>query len=237
MLMNKDRTLLVIPAYNEVKSIEAVVEELIRDYPELDYVVVTDGSTDGTPALCRKRGYRTLELPVNLGLAGCFQTGMKYALDMGYGCAVQFDGDGQHRPEYIADMRKKMEEGYDIVMGSRFIGLENHMGGMRSIGSKLIALSIRLTTGKRVTDPTCGLRMYNRDMIEAFSKNLNYAPEPDTISFLIKNGAKVAEVPVKVSDRETGESYLRPVNAMKYMLRMLISILIIQNFRKTSDKK
>ncbi len=234
MLKDSEKILLIIPAYNEEESIEPVVDELISSYPELDYVVVTDGSTDNTPVLCRKRGYNILELPINLGLAGCFQTGMKYAKKHGYKYAVQFDGDGQHRPEYILPMRDKMREGYDIVLGSRFIGLENSMGGMRSLGSKLIALSIRLTTGKRITDPTCGLRMYNKKMIDAFADNLNYAPEPDTISFLVKNGAKVAEVPVKVREREAGESYLKPVNAAKYMMRMLISILIIQNFRKTS---
>ena len=234
MLKDSEKILLIIPAYNEEESIEPVVDELISSYPELDYVVVTDGSTDNTPVLCRKKGYNILELPINLGLAGCFQTGMKYAKKHGYKYAVQFDGDGQHRPEYILPMRDKMREGYDIVLGSRFIGLENSMGGMRSLGSKLIALSIRLTTGKRITDPTCGLRMYNKKMIDAFADNLNYAPEPDTISFLVKNGAKVAEVPVKVREREAGESYLKPVNAAKYMMRMLISILIIQNFRKTS---
>lgn len=234
MLKDSEKILLIIPAYNEEESIEPVVDELISSYPELDYVVVTDGSTDNTPVLCRKRGYNILELPINLGLAGCFQTGMKYAKKHGYKYAVQFDGDGQHRPEYILPMRDKMREGYDIVLGSRFIGLENSMGGMRSLGSKLIALSISLTTGKRITDPTCGLRMYNKKMIDAFADNLNYAPEPDTISFLVKNGAKVAEVPVKVREREAGESYLKPVNAAKYMMRMLISILIIQNFRKTS---
>lgn len=234
MLKDSEKILLIIPAYNEEESIEPVVDELISSYPELDYVVVTDGSTDNTPVLCRKRGYNILELPINLGLAGCFQTGMKYAKKHGYKYAVQFDGDGQHRPEYILPMRDKMREGYDIILGSRFIGLENSMGGMRSLGSKLIALSIRLTTGKRITDPTCGLRMYNKKMIDAFADNLNYAPEPDTISFLVKNGAKVAEVPVKVREREAGESYLKPVNAAKYMMRMLISILIIQNFRKTS---
>ena len=234
MLKDSEKILLIIPAYNEEESIEPVVDELISSYPELDYVVVTDGSTDNTPFLCRQRGYNILELPINLGLAGCFQTGMKYAKNQGYKYAVQFDGDGQHRPEYILPMRDKMREGYDIVLGSRFIGLENSMGGMRSLGSKLIALSIRLTTGKRITDPTCGLRMYNKKMIDAFADNLNYAPEPDTISFLVKNGAKVAEVPVKVREREAGESYLKPVNAAKYMMRMLISILIIQNFRKTS---
>lgn len=98
--------LLVIPAYNEADSIERVVDELIRDYPQLDYVVVTDGPTDGTDIICQRRGYNAVHLPKNLGLAGCFHNGMKYASEMGYRYAVQFDGDGQHRPEYRRDVQK-----------------------------------------------------------------------------------------------------------------------------------
>lgn len=262
------RVLVIIPAYNEAGSIRSVVDELIRDYPELDYLVVTDGSKDGTPDICAAEGYHFLRLPVNLGLAGCFQAGMKYAEQNGYSYAVQFDGDGQHRPEYILPMKRKMQEGegFDIVLGSRFLPRfegaalepegslcegkrdlhgteqkstavpsaaekENEVRGMRSVGSFLIRQAIRLTTGVTVTDPTCGLRMYNRKMIHAFAKELNYAPEPDTISFLIKNGARVAEVPVRVAERETGQSYLKPVSAAQYMLKMLTSILLVQNFR------
>ena len=224
---NKSDVLLVIPAYNEADSIERVVDELIEAYPELDYVVVTDGSTDGTDEICRKRGYNALNLPINLGLTGCFHNGMIYAYEHGYRYAVQFDGDGQHRPEYIEAMRQKAEEGYDIVMGSRFIGLDNKMSGMRNLGSKLIRAAIRFKTGASVTDPTCGLRMYDRHIIKMFAR-LNYlSPEPDTIAMLIKHGARVAEVPVKVAEREAGESYLNPVNAAKYMKRMLEAILSI----------
>lgn len=228
----ENRVLLIIPAYNEAENIRGVVEELRREYPQFDYVVVTDGSTDGTDEICRRAGYHCINLPVNLGLAGCFQTGMKYADRGGYAYAVQFDGDGQHRPEFIAAMQQKMEEGYDLVLGSRFLGQTgSNMAGLRAIGSRLIRLAIRLTTGVTVTDPTCGLRMYNRGMIDLFANRLNFAPEPDTISFLIKNGAKVAEVPVHVAEREGGQSYLRPFNAARYMVRMLTSILLIQNFR------
>lgn len=223
--------LLVIPSYNEEKNIEAVVDELIRDFPGLDYIVVNDGSTDNTAAICRKKGYHLLDLPVNLGLAGCFQAGMKYAYEKGYQYAIQFDGDGQHRPEHIQKMREKMDEGYDIVIGSRFIDTPKDFS-MRMIGSRMIAAAIRMTTGTKVSDPTSGMRMFNRQMIQAFALRLNYGPEPDTVSFLIKQGAKVAEVPVKIAERLAGESYLKPVVAAKYMMRMLISILLIQNFRK-----
>ena len=224
---NKSDVLLVIPAYNEADSIERVVDELTEKYPELDYVVVTDGSTDGTDVICRRRGYNALNLPINLGLTGCFHNGMIYAWEKGYKYAGQFDGDGQHRPEYIDAMRKKAEEGYDIVMGSRFIGLENKMGGMRNIGSKLIRAAIRFKTGAVVTDPTCGLRMYDRRIIMMFAKLSYLSPEPVTIAALIKHGARVAEVPVKVAEREAGTSYLNPVNAAKYMKRMLSAIMSI----------
>ena len=103
---------------------------------------------------------------------------------------------------------------------------------MRMIGSRMIGAAIRLTTGARLTDPTSGMRLFSRKMIEEFALNLNYGPEPDTISFLIKQGARVAEVPVIIDERTAGESYLKPLTAASYMARMLISILVIQNFRK-----
>ena len=105
-----DKVLLVIPAYNEGKNIERVVDHIKNDFPELDYVVVNDGSKDDTADICRRRGYNFIDLPVNLGLAGCFQTGMKYAWQKGYNYAVQFDGDGQHRPEYIQAMKEKTKK-------------------------------------------------------------------------------------------------------------------------------
>lgn len=222
--------LLIIPSYNEEKNIERVVGELEKDFPELDYLVVNDGSTDRTARICQEKGYLMLNLPVNLGLAGCFQAGMKYAYAKGYRYAIQFDGDGQHRPEYIEGIRKKMTEGYDIVIGSRFIDRPKD-GSMRMVGSRLLSLAIRLTTGVRLTDPTSGMRMFNQEMIREFALNLNYGPEPDTISFLLKQGARVAEVPVEIGDRLAGESYLKPVVAAKYMVRMLVSIFLIQNFR------
>lgn len=223
--------LIIIPAYNEEDNIERVINRLIHDFPQYDYVVVNDGSKDRTGEICRMNHYNCLDLPVNLGLAGGFQAGIKYAFIKGYSYAVQLDGDGQHRPEYIGAMREKMEMGYDIVIGSRFL-YEKKPGSMRMMGSNLIESAIRLTTGATIKDPTSGMRMLNRKMIEEFSKGLNYGPEPDTISYLLKQGARVAEVPVIMDERTGGASYLTPINASRYMIQMLVSILFIQNFRK-----
>lgn len=228
--MDRDKVLLVIPAYNEEKNIERVVERLIREFPELDYIVVNDGSRDHTAEICRERGYRLLDLPVNLGLAGCFQAGMKYAAKKGYRYAIQFDGDGQHRPEYIRSMKEKMDQGYDIVIGSRFV-TEKKDWSMRMIGSRLIGLAIRLTTGTKLADPTSGMRLLNEKMIQEFAGNINFGPEPDTVSHLIRRGARVTEVQVTIDERTEGESYLKPLTAAWYMARMLLSILVIQGFR------
>lgn len=230
----ENRVLVIIPAYNEEANIANVVGELKRDFPELDYVVVNDGSRDRTGEICREKGYNLLDLPVNLGLAGCFQAGMKYAYRKGYGYAIQFDGDGQHRPQYIEAMRKKMDEGYEIVIGSRFLE-EKKDWSLRMVGSRLISAAIRLTTGVRVSDPTSGMRMFDRKMIREFALNLNYGPEPDTVSYLLKQGARIAEVPVYIAERSAGESYLKPLVAVRYMVRILISILLIQNFRYRPD--
>ena len=203
------KLLIVIPAHNEEANIVQVVEELTRDYPQYDYVVVNDGSRDKTAAICRAHGYRLIDLPVNLGLAGAFQTGLRFAAENDYDCAMQMDADGQHKPEYIEAMLKEL-----------------------MLGSYIISWSIRLTTGRAICDPTSGMRMFNRAMVEEFAQNLNYGPEPDTISYLIKNGATVKEVQVEMGERMAGQSYLTFWRSVQYMVKMSISILLIQWFRK-----
>ena len=208
-----------------------VVEELTRSYPQYDYVVVNDGSRAKTAALCRAHGYRLIDLPVNLGLAGAIQPGLRFAAENGYDCAMQRDADGQHKPEYIAPMLAALEEGNDIVIGSRFLTVKKPKT-LRMLGSYIISWSIRLTTGRAICDPPSGMRMFNRAMVEEFAQNLNYGPEPDTISYLIKNGATVEEVQVEMGERLAGQSYLTFWRSVQYMVKMSISILLIQWFRK-----
>lgn len=230
------KILIVIPAYNEKDNIEKVVDNLIKSYPQYNYIVVNDGSSDTTASICRKRGYALLDLPVNLGLSGAFQTGLRYASANGYDAVLQFDGDGQHQPQYISEMVRKMEiSGSDIVIGSRFV-TNKKPKSMRMLGSYLISWAMTLTTGKRICDPTSGMRLFNKRMIDEFSFDANFAPEPDTISFLLKNGAKISEVQVEMKEREAGESYLNPITSVKYMVKMGISIIIIQWFRKRKGK-
>lgn len=228
------RILIIIPAYNESGSIERVVESVISSCPAYDYVVVNDGSRDDTARICTNHSYNLIDLPVNLGLAGGFQAGMKYALYNGYDYAVQFDGDGQHDIRYLPDMIGRAEggqDGPDIVIGSRFVD-KKKPASMRMFGSRIISACIRLTTGKKITDPTSGMRVYNKKVIKWFANEMNYAPEPDTIAYLIRRGYKVEEVQVTMNERTEGESYLNWTGGIKYMIHICCSILIVQWFRK-----
>lgn len=223
------KTLLIIPAYNEEESLKTTIDSLSG--LDVDFIIVNDGSKDSTVQVCRDNGYPFLDLSTNLGLAGAFQAGMKYAYRHNYDCAIQFDADGQHLPEYIESLIEAVKEN-DIVIGSRFVD-QKKPKSLRMFGSNLISAAIKLTTGKKLTDPTSGMRAFNRRMIKQLAFGLNFGPEPDTVSYLIKRaGAKVIEVPVKMVDRSAGESYLNLWTSAAYMLRMTVSILFIQLFRK-----
>lgn len=224
------RTLLIIPAYNEEENIARVIGTLEKEYPQYDYVIVNDGSSDSTAEICRANGYRFLDLPVNLGLAGAFQAGIKYADKHGYDCAIQFDADGQHRPEFIAPMVEALADN-DIVIASRFV-TEKKPASMRMFGSNLIQSMIRITTGKTIKDPTSGMRAYDRRMIKELAYGPNLGPEPDTLAYLMrKKGAHVAEVQATMDERVAGESYLNFKSSASYMARMALSVLLIQFFR------
>lgn len=222
------RVLAVIPAYNEEESIVPTMEEFLDTDTGCDYVIINDGSSDETESICRKHGYNVISHPTNLGLTAGFQTGVKYALANDYDAVIQFDSDGQHVPNYIRSMVEKMErDGVDIVIGSRFVKRKKSFSA-RMIGSRLITASIKLTTGKTITDPTSGMRLFNRAMMEEFAKRFDFGPEPDSVAYLMRKGAKVSEVQVRMRDRTAGESYLNFAKSISYMARVVTSILIAQ---------
>lgn len=226
------RVLAVVPAYNEEDNIVSTMEDLEKNAPGVDYLVIDDGSSDATASICAGHGFTCISLPVNLGLAGGFQTGMKYALAHNYDYAIQFDADGQHSAAYIWPMVAKAEEDKaDIIIGSRFCSRKKPLSA-RMLGSALITGMIFLTTGRKIQDPTSGMRLFNRSMIRQFARQYDYSPEPDTIALTIRNGAQVEEMQVEMRDRTAGESYLNFTKSVSYMLRVCISILFVQWFRR-----
>lgn len=222
------KVLIIIPAYNEEKNIEKTVNDVVQN-TSYDYVVINDCSKDNTLEVCKKNGYNVLSLPVNYGLTSGIQLGMKYAYHNDYDIAIQFDGDGQHQASYLKNLVKEIEEGNaNIAIGSRFVEKKKPFS-MRMLGSRLISLAIKLTTFKRITDPTSGMRAYDRQAIEAFVADASLTPEPDTIVYMLKKNMKIKEVQVEMKEREFGESYLSPLRSVKYMANMFFSIFLIRN--------
>lgn len=228
----RPKVLAIIPAFNEEGNIVSAVEDLLANAPGVDYVVVDDGSCDRTGAICKERGYNLISLPVNLGLAGAFQVGMKYALQRGYDYVVQFDADGQHSAAYVWPMvDEAVSTGANIVIGSRFCAQKKPVSA-RMAGSILITAMTRITTGKKIQDPTSGMRLFDKAMIPHFANEHNFSPEPDTIALILRSGGKVTEVEVEMRDRTAGESYLNFTRSVAYMLRVCISMLFVQWFRR-----
>lgn len=230
--LSKKKVIAIIPAYNEEDNICSVIDDLIAQAPEVDYIVVNDGSKDETGFVCSQNGFRCVSLPVNLGLTHAFQAGMKYARMRDYDYAIQFDADGQHSAAYIgALVEKAIADDACIVIGSRFLSRRKPFS-LRMAGSVLLSTAIKLTTGVTIRDPTSGMRLYSKKMIDLFAERGDFAPEPDMLAFVIRNGFKVSEVKVEMRERIAGESYLTLSRSVSYMLQMCVSILFVQRFRK-----
>lgn len=225
------KTLVVIPAYNEALNIKKTVIDLKNNAPDVDYVVVNDGSKDNTLEVLEQNNFNYIDSICNLGLFGAVQTGFKLAMKEKYDVVIQFDGDGQHSAKYIDLLVKEIENGNSIVIGSRFVD-EKKPFTARMIGSRLIAGAIKLITGKTIKDPTSGFRAYDKACIRDYATEMNNPPEPDTLVYMLRKNRKIKEVQVQMSEREFGQSYLDLVNTIKYMSRMMVSIFLIQPFRK-----
>lgn len=224
------KVLIVIPAYNEALNIEKVVKD-IKENTTYDYLIINDCSKDNTIEVCQKNRFEYISLPINYGLASAIQVGMKYAMRHNYDVVVQFDGDGQHEARYIEKLVQEIENGADIAIGSRFIEeKKNH--SIRMLGSRIISLCIKMTTGKTIKDPTSGMRAFNKECIKELIVNMNLPPEPDTLVYMIKNGMNVKEIQVQMKEREQGESYFNAWKSMEYMMNVVVSIIFVHAFRK-----
>lgn len=223
------KKLVIIPAYNECGSILRAVRDIREHAPGFDYVVINDCSTDETLDICRKYHLNHVNLSVNLGIGGAVQTGYIYACQYGYDVAVQFDGDGQHDGSYLEMMAEKLlETGSDMIIGSRFIEREGFQSsGLRRIGIWYFSMLLFLLTGKRVTDPTSGMRMVNRDVMRIYAQSYpkDY-PEPESVMAILRMGKKVTEVPVVMKERKEGTSSIGGFRSAYYMIKVTLAILM-----------
>lgn len=223
------KSLVIIPAYNEEKSIERTVLDIKENAKSFDYIIVNDCSKDHTLDVCKEKGLNVLNLPINLGIGGAVQTGYLYAFQNGYDYAVQFDGDGQHDAKYLEEMRDYMEShNVDMLIGSRFIQKEGFQSsGLRRFGIRYFSALIKLLTRVRITDPTSGMRMANKSVMEIYSHCYpkDY-PEPESAVAIINAGKKIEEYPVVMKKREEGVSSISSVRSVYYMIKVTLAILV-----------
>lgn len=223
------KKLIIIPAYNESENIKNTVENIKTNAPDFDYVVINDCSTDNTLDILKENNYNYVSLPINLGIGGAVQTGYKYAMEHGYDVAVQVDGDGQHDPvflKYMADYLK--EHDLDMVIGSRFIDKKGFQSSFtRRMGIVYFTILIRILTGKKITDPTSGLRMAGKNVIALFADSypVDY-PEPETAVTAINNRMKIEEIPVIMKERQGGVSSITMKKSVYYMVKVTLAIII-----------
>lgn len=230
------KVLIIIPAYNEALNIEKTIKDVKKNANQYDYLIINDCSKDNTKEICEKNKFNVISLPVNYGLTSGIQIGMKYALANDYDIAIQFDGDGQHQAKYLKSLVKEIEkDNCDVAIGSRFVTQKKPFS-IRMLGSNIIQLAIKLVTWKKITDPTSGMRAFNKQAIKEFATNASLTPEPDTLVYMMKKGMKVKEVQVEMSEREFGESYFNAFKSMEYMLSIMFSIVFIRAFTRKGGK-
>jgi len=226
------RTLVILPALNEEAALSAVLRELRRTCPQLDVLVVDDGSVDSTAEVARAEGVPVAVLPFNLGVGGALQTGFRYAVVHGYVRAVQFDADGQHDPTQVPALLAALDEGADLVIGSRFAspqaGSEYDVGRFRGGAMGVLRLTVRVLSGRRFSDTSSGFRAFSAPLLAFYAANYPNEYLGDTVEALLlacQAGFRVVEVPVSMRVRAAGTPSTQNVKLAYHYVRALVSLL------------
>lgn len=218
-------TAVIIPAFNEAEALPATLAELRAVRPDLHVVVVDDGSRDATAAVARAAGVDVLSLPFNLGIGGALRLGFRFAVEHGYERALQFDADGQHDPNEIAAILAPLDEGADLVIGSRFLGRGDYrVGRSRGVAMRLLrSLAMRLA-GQRFSDTSSGFRAFSRPMLERFAVDypIEYLDSVEALVFACRAGYDVREVPVQMRARAAGVASNRRFRLLYHYVRLLV---------------
>jgi glycosyltransferase involved in cell wall biosynthesis len=223
------RGISIVPAYNEAGSIASVVHEIHAADPNLDILVVDDGSTDGTRSEAERAGARVVRLPYNIGIGAAVQTGYQYARDHGFQVAVQVDGDGQHDPSELHRLLEPLAaDDADMVVGSRFrAGSLYRAPFMRRLGSRLLAGIVTVIIRQRMTDPTSGFRGVDRRGIILFAADYPHDyPEAEANVLAFRHRLRIVEVPVSMRSREAGRSSITALGSLYYMIKVSLALFI-----------
>jgi glycosyltransferase involved in cell wall biosynthesis len=232
------RTLIIVPAYNEEAALPGVLAELAQVVPEHDVLVVDDGSADRTSAVARSAGVVVATMPFNLGVGGALRTGFRYALRHGYDRAIQLDADGQHDPSLVKTLLDALDEGADLVIGSRFADPQQgvyEVGRTRGGAMRLLRLIVRALSGQRLTDTSSGFRAFNRPTLQLFAHHYPVEYLGDTVEALLLAsyaGLSIVEVPTPMRTRAAGVPSNRSFRLVYHYLRLLVTVAITLPIRR-----
>lgn len=222
--------LAVIPARDEASNLRGVVEEIRRQHPGLEVLVVDDHSGDGTPEVLASLGVRWVRLPQHLGLGGAVRTGLRYARQLGYDIVVRLDGDGQHPAHQVDRLLAPLHVGAaDAVQGSRYAGAASHRSRrMRRAGQQILAPLLSLVTRRQITDPTSGFWAFGPRAISFLSEHhpTGY-PEPELLLLLSRNRMRVVEVPIDMRERAGGRSSLTFLRSTVALARVVLAVVVV----------
>jgi glycosyltransferase involved in cell wall biosynthesis len=225
----------VVPAFDEEGAIGAVIDGIHAFDPEIDVVVVDDGSTDRTAEAAAAAGAAVVRLPFNLGIGAAVQTGFRYALEREYEIALRLDGDGQHDPAELPKLLEPLDrDEADVVTGSRFRDLD---GGYRPplarrIGITWFARLVSVLSGQRVTDTTSGFQALNRSGIALFARDYpSDYPEVEATVLVLKHRLRLVEVPVRMREREHGSSSITFIRSLYYAVKVTLALLVAMGRR------
>ena len=225
----KGRVLVIIPAHNEEDSLPATLAEVRAKAPNVDILIVNDGSRDATAKVAKAAGVAVVSHPVNLGVGGALQTGFRFAVEHGYEIGVQLDADGQHDPAYLAVLLEPVLSGKaDVSIGSRYVEQTGYRAPLnRRLGMLFFSGIVHLALKQRITDTTSGFRAYNLAVMQVcqhdFPKDF---PDAPLLIALARRGFRLTEVAVVMRERQAGQSFYTLGKQLYYPYKNLLASLM-----------
>jgi glycosyltransferase involved in cell wall biosynthesis len=197
-------TLVFIPAWNEERNLPAVLDELHAELPDVDVLVVDDGSTDGTADAACARGAAVLSFGENRGLRAAIAAGYAHARDENYAFCGRIDADGQHPAHELRRLLERVQAGVcDVAVGSRFVSDDAHAAHRytptpeRALGTAALRRLMELRLERPIGDATSGLYAVNEKAIPLLAQPYSSgAPEVEGLIRIVEAGLRLDEVPV-----------------------------------------
>ena len=227
----------IIPAYNEEKTIGGVISGIKQVLPYADIVVIVDKSKDQTVKIAQDMGATVIRLPLKMGMGCAVQAGCKYACRKGYDFLIRMDSDGQHVPAEINKLLLPvLQKGADLTIGSRYLDQTDYRSPFVRRGVMVfLAYLVSWIYGKKFTDTTSGFKAMNRNVIKFLAEHYPSIGGTPTLIVLKWAGFSIKEVPVFMRQRETGDSYFTSTRKIAYMSRVLVELLALLVKRKNTE--